>query len=196
MYTPKPFSITDESEIHRFIEANAFGQLISTVNGRFTSTHMPFLLSDDKSKLYGHMARQNPQWQHLSGQEVMITLEGAHDYISPNWYLNKGVPTWNYQAAHAYGNASIIDSNESLALVLKKLTEKYESNFEKPWIPDYDPKMLNAIVGIEINITEIQCKYKLSQNKPREERENIASNLKQQGSMRLSESMTSELNRN
>ncbi len=93
MYIPKHFEITDKDEIFSFVEANAFGQLISNVSGRFFSTHLPFLLSEDRSKIVGHMALQNPQHAEIDGQEVLITLEGAHDYISPSWYRGPGVPT-------------------------------------------------------------------------------------------------------
>ena len=93
MYIPKHFEITDKSEIFAFVEANAFGQLISNVDGRLYSTHLPFLLSKDRYKITGHLALQNPQLAEIDMQEVLVTLEGAHDYISPAWYSSPGVPT-------------------------------------------------------------------------------------------------------
>ena len=103
MYIPKHFEVTDEDEIFAFIEENAFGQLISHVKGRLFSTHLPFLLSENRKKIVGHLAGKNPQQSELEGQEVLVSLEGPHDYISPAWYSSPGVPTWNYQAVHVYG---------------------------------------------------------------------------------------------
>jgi transcriptional regulator len=90
MYIPKHFEVTDEGEIFSFIEANAFGQLVSSVARRPFSTHMPFLVSSDKKKMIGHVAKQNPQYSEIDGQEVLITLQGPHDYISPSWYSSPG----------------------------------------------------------------------------------------------------------
>ena len=95
MYVPEHFEVTDADEIFAFVAANAFGQLISKVDGRFFSTHIPFLLSADRTKLLGHMARPNPQHLELDNQQVLVTFQGPHDYISPAWYASPGVPTWN-----------------------------------------------------------------------------------------------------
>ena len=189
MYIPKQFEVHNTEEAFKFIEANAFGQLISTTKGRPVSTHMPFLLSEDKQHIYGHLAIQNPQQTELEGQEVLVSLEGPHDYISPTWYLGPGVPTWNYQAVHLYGKAKVFTESQKLQWVVNSLTEKYESGLPNPWTPEYNPKMLNAIVGIEIEINEMQAQFKLSQNKSQEERINIIKNLEQHGSAKLSEAM-------
>ena len=173
MYIPRHFQETDKDKIVDFIEANAFGQLVSITNGKITSTHMPFLLSDDNTKLLGHLALQNPQHEGLDGQEVLITLEGPHDYISPSWYTKPGVPTWNYQAVHIYGNCKVFSESEKLKSIVNSLTGKYEAGFESPWQPDYNPAMLKAIIGVEILISDIQCKFKLSQNRTTEERQQV-----------------------
>ena len=189
MYIPKPFEITDDSEKFVFIQANAFGQLISQLNGKLFSTYMPFLLSEDKTKIYGHLAIANPQHTQLAGQEVLITLEGAHGYVSPSWYNSPGVPTWNYQAVHIYGICSLINDVEKLKLIVDALTNKYESAFEQPWQTEYKAAMLNAIVGVEISISEIQCKYKLSQNRPKEDQQKVATQLKSNGHVALAAAM-------
>ena len=98
MFIPNSFKVTDEKEIFSFIKANAFGQLISSKNDRILSSHIPFLLSDDKTKLIGHLTKVNPQVADIENRQVLISLQGAHDYISPSWYEGAGVPTWNYQA--------------------------------------------------------------------------------------------------
>jgi transcriptional regulator len=189
VYIPKPFEVTDKVEIFAFVEVNAFGQLISNVGGKLFSTHMPFLLSHDKTKIIGHLALQNPQHTDLNGQKVLVTLQGPHDYISPSWYASPGVPTWNYQAVHVYGKASVFSSVEKLRTVVEDLTEKYESTFPQPWSPEYNAAKLNAIVGVEITISEIQCKYKLSQNRSAQDRKQVITHLNEIGSHELASSM-------
>ena len=189
MYIPKHFEVTDKDEIFAFVEANAFGQLISNVNGRLFSTHLPFLFSEDRSKIIGHLALQNRQHTEIDGQEVLITLEGAHDYISPAWYSSPGVPTWNYQAVHIYGECTVFREAEELQNIVNSLTNKYEAKFEKPWQPEYKTSMLGAIVGVEVTINEIQCKYKLSQNRPPQDRSQIVNQLKAVGSNGLAKAM-------
>ncbi|MCL4143786.1 UNVERIFIED_CONTAM: hypothetical protein GTU68_067128 [Idotea baltica] len=189
MYIPKYFEVTDDTEISSFIEANAFGQLISSVDGRPFATHMPFLLSDDRQTLIGHIAKSNPQHLSINKQEVLITLQGPHDYISPSWYTSPGVPTWNYQAAHIYGVCKIFKDTERLKHIVDSLTNKYESGFEEPWQSDYKAAMLGAIVGLEIDIKEIQCKYKLSQNRSSEDKQQVIQQLEELESSRLAKAM-------
>ena len=189
MYLPTHFEITDPQEIQSFIEANAFGQLISTVNGRPFSTHMPFLVDANCTKLYGHLAKPNPQCLAIDQQEVLITLDGAHDYISPSWYATPGVPTWNYQTVHIYGTCKHIDEPTKIADIIHALTAKYEAEFASPWQPTYPPAALGAIVGIEISITQIQCKYKLSQNRSPQDQQQVIEQLEQRGSVKLAEAM-------
>ncbi len=189
MYIPKYFEITDKQEILAFIEANSFGQIISSVDNRTFATHLPFLISADNRQLIGHLAKQNPQWKSISGQEVLITFQGPHDYISPSWYSSPSVPTWNYQAVHVYGKCRIFDSADRLKQVVDSLAAKYEAGFEQPWQPEYRASMLQAIVGMEIEITDIQCKYKLNQNRPIQDQLEVARQLKTRGSAMLSEAM-------
>jgi transcriptional regulator len=189
MYIPRHFEVTDDDEIFAFIEANAFGQIISSLQGKLFSTHIPFLLSSDKQKLVGHLAKQNPQHSDMDKQEVLVTLQGPHAYISPSWYKSPGVPTWNYQAVHIYGVCEVFDDHEIIKTIVDTLTRKYESSFQNPWQPDYKTPMLGAIVGIEVTIKEIQCKYKLSQNRPAEDREQVIERLEITGSIRLAKTM-------
>lgn len=189
MYIPKHFEVTDSEEIFSFIEANAFGQLISSVEGRLFSTHIPFLVSEDRCRLIGHVAKQNPQWESIDGQEVLVTLQGPHDYISPSWYASPGVPTWNYQAVHVYGKCKAFHDAKKLKSVVDTLTGKYESPFEKPWKPNYVETMLKGIVGLEIEITEIQCKYKLNQNRSEQDQAQVVRQLEEGGSSQLSQAM-------
>jgi len=191
MFIPKSFHITDKEEIFAFIQANAFGQLISSKDGRLLSSHIPFLVSEDKTKLIGHLAKMNPQAQDIEEQQVLISLQGAHDYISPSWYEGAGVPTWNYQAVHIYGECKTFNEAEALKVVVNSLSEKYESAFEEPWQPNYKAAMLGAIIGFEVTINDIQAAYKLSQNKSDTDRERVIKELENLGSNELATAMKS-----
>lgn len=185
MYIPEHYKVTDEQKVLAFIKDNAFGQLISTVNGKPFSTHIPFYLANDGQTLVCHMAKNNPQWEGLEDQVVLVTFQGPNDYISPSWYDSPGVPTWNYQAAHVYGTAKLITEPAQLKTIVEELTRQYESVFETPWMPEYSESMLNAIAGIEIDITEIQCQFKLSQNRSEQDREQVIEQLINKGSTEL-----------
>lgn len=189
MYIPGNFQITNEAEIIDFINKNAFGQLVSNVKGRLFATHLPVLLSEDKKHLIGHLARANPQHLELDGQEVLVTLAGPHGYISPSWYENPGVPTWNYQAVHIYARARVFDDREKLMGVVEALTMKYEQEQAEPWRPAYNEAMLNAIIGLELEIEEIQCKFKLGQNRVQEDIAGAVKKLRSTGAAELAAAM-------
>ena len=189
MYIPRHFEVTDDDQIIAFIEANGFGQLISSVQGKLFSSHIPFLLSSDRLKLVGHLAKQNPQHNDIDNQEVLVSLQGPHSYISPSWYSSPGVPTWNYQAVHIYGVCQVFVDREKIKLLVDSLTRKYESSFQIPWQPDYKASMLGAIIGIEVTIDDIQCKFKLSQNRPAEDKEQVIEQLSKSGSINLASAM-------
>jgi transcriptional regulator len=193
MYTPKPFRIDDKDKVLAFIRANAFGQLVSINNGRITSSHLPFLFNESNTNLLCHVAKQNAQWKDIEGQEVLITFEGVHGYISPTWYKTSGVPTWNYQAAHVYGTAHIISDETLVKDMVNKLTAIYESEQEQPWKPEYKDSLLQAIVGIEVRITDIQYKFKMGQNRSKEDRVNVIQALEKQGVSKLAQVMKDNL---
>ncbi len=192
MYIPKHFAVTNSDEIFKFIRENSFGQLISSVEGRLFCSHLPFILSDDQKFLFCHLAKKNQQWESIEGQEVLVTFQGAHDYISPSWYSTPGVPTWNYQVVHIYGKCLIISETEQLAAIVNQLSRINESSFQKPWSPEYKESMLNAIVGLKIKISEVQCKYKLSQNRSEQDRGNVATKLEEKGAVSLSHAIKNE----
>jgi len=193
MYVPSHFSVTEQEEIFSFLDANAFGQLISIADQRLTASHLPFLVTDDRNHLHCHLARQNRHWQTLEDQQVLITFQGPHDYISPSWYQTPGVPTWNYQALHIYGRCRVFDEPEAVAAVVEALSTRYESGFDKPWEPQYRDAMLKAIVGVEIQIEELQCKYKLSQNRPSQDHQPVIDKLDDLGSESLVQAMRKTL---
>lgn len=176
MHVPGPFRVDDSAALYEFVQKYNFGQLVSQVEGRLFSTHLPFLFDKDRQTLTCHLARANPQWREIESQEVMVTFQGPHGYISPSWYTGPGVPTWNYQVVHAYGACRLLNENEVHHL-LHELTEYHESQIASSWQVDYDPSMLKAIVGLEISVSEFQGKFKLSQNRSASDRQGVMENL-------------------
>ncbi len=189
MYIPKHFSITDNQEIFAFIEAHAFGQLISTLNGQLYVSHVPFAVCKNAQSLVCHIAKSNQQWQEIEAQEMLVTFQGNHAYVSPSWYESPGVPTWNYQAVHVYGRPRLITDSLALKNIVEQLSETYESNLDSSWKPEYKANLIELIVGIEIQISEIQCKYKLSQNRSEIDRHNVIKALQKNGATELAEEM-------
>jgi transcriptional regulator len=171
MYIPKVHRNTDDAEIKAFIQRHGFAILINQTNGKLWGTHIPLQLADG-NKLHGHISKGNPQWKNFAnGEEVLAIFSGPHAYISSSWYDHENVPTWNYIAVHVYGTIRVIEGEELYAS-LKHLVDKYEQHSEHPvsmekMDPEYVQKHLNALVGFEISITQIEAAYKLSQNRDR-----------------------------
>lgn len=185
MYIPKHFLETDLEKIKKNIHENSFGTLVSTVDELPFATHLPFFLEENKSEkgtLFGHLAIANPQWKNLEEKEVLVIFNEAHSYISPNWFDDFGVPTWNYTAVHVYGKVKLVREEKALFEILEKLTKFNEKDFPIPWKPEMPEKVkqsyLKAIVGFKIEVTKIFGKSKLSQNHTAERRKKIIDNLK------------------
>ncbi|GAB2510974.1 FMN-binding negative transcriptional regulator [Microbulbifer agarilyticus] len=189
MYTPKHFSVSERQELLRFMQEHGFAQLVSNQGDRPEANHLPFLVSQDGERLLCHLARQNPQLEQIDGQQVLVIFSGPHAYISPRWYNSPGVPTWNFQAVHVYGTARTFTDDARLTSVVNQLSEKYEAGAASPWQPEYPQKMLRAIVGVEIEITEIQGKYKLSQNRPTEDHQKMIEALNAEGETSMAEAI-------
>lgn len=182
MYKPKYVTNEDRKELHAFIRKNSFGILINQVDGKPWATHIPFTLSEDGSKLTSHISRGNQQWKHfLPDQEVLVIFSGPHSYVSSSWYNHENVPTWNYIAVHVYGTIRIIEGDE-LKNALKKLMDHYEADSSHPvsmenMTPSYIEKEIRGIVAFEITISQIEAAYKLSQNREKEDYENVITEL-------------------
>lgn len=192
MYVPRHFKHDVDASVFKFIEDNGFAQLISSVNDLPEVTFVPVLLSDDKTKLICHVANQNPQAKIADGQTVLVSFSGPHGYISPSWYESAGVPTWNYQAVNVYGTVTKSTNPERLTQLVNQLTDKYERYYDVPWQPEYPDKMLRAITLLEIAITDIQAKSKLSQNRSQVDQVNVVNALKKAGNTKLAEAMKRE----
>ena len=185
MYLPEQFKETSPERIAALIESHSFGMLVTAPGGAPFVSHLPFIYdqsSGQKGRIFCHMARANPQWQHLSAAaEALVIFQGPHAYVSPSWYSSPGVPTWNYAVAHLRGKPRIIDSEFELESLLERLTRAHESNMPEPWSAELADerraKLLNAIVGIEIEVAEIQAKFKVSQNRPMEDQRSVIEHL-------------------
>jgi transcriptional regulator len=187
MYSPSYNQLEDRAEILEFMRANSFVVLVTGTGGELHASHLPVQVnpSDSSLVLDMHMARANPQWQQFFDDEVLVVFSGPHAYVSPRWYAEEErVPTWNYAAVHAYGVPRVIDDKK----------RKYEAQrslialLDPQWLPRFDalPKeyvdrMLNGIVNFEIPVTRLQTRWKLSQNRSRDEQNRIAIELEKSG---------------
>lgn len=186
MYTPRYFRVDDPRLIQDFIRDNNFGILLSSdASGLIHDTHTPFLISEEGATLSGHLARANEQWKSWTNpQPVRVIFHGPHCYISPSFYQSEfNVPTWNYTAVSITGNLSLIQEPSEQMQLLQDLSEFQEAGFPRPWsIDDSDSryqKMLAALIFFHIEITQIEAKYKLNQNKSEEDQLSVVRHLLQ-----------------
>lgn len=172
MYIPDQNKNGNIEEIKKFLRQNAFGILISQVNRKPWATHIPLELEVDENGndiLVGHIAKANPQWKEFTeNEEVLCIFNGPHAYISSSWYKEEEVPTWNYIAVHVYGKLEILNETALMAS-LHRLVDKYEAHSKYPVslknMSSNTLKQVRGIVGFRIKISDIQGKYKLSQNR-------------------------------
>jgi transcriptional regulator len=184
MYIPEHFRERHHSDTIGFMRANPFAILISsTADGPF-ATHLPLAIREDGERviLRGHVAKANPHWQHLERDpHCMVIFHGPHAYISPtNYEIHESVPTWNYGAVHAYGNARVFSAADELLGVLHELIPMFEPAYAEQWASlseTYRERMLSHIVGFEITVTKLEAKFKLSQNRTHREQENVITSL-------------------
>jgi transcriptional regulator len=176
LYNPPHFRVDDRARLVRFMEENGFATLVSHGTTGLCVSHVPLLVDaqGDDLRLVGHVARNNGQWQSLeAADEVLAIFHGPHAYVSPTWYVNHpSVPTWNYAVVHAHGKARLTDE-AGLHDIVTRLSSRYEAGNAKPWRLSDQPAafvsgMLQNIVGFEIEVTRLEGKFKLSQNRPAE----------------------------
>ncbi|MFD1397031.1 FMN-binding negative transcriptional regulator [Kroppenstedtia eburnea] len=188
MYIPKKYKVTDVNELLDFVETNAFATIVTMKDNKPIATHLPLRLSkkEDTYYLTGHFAYGNPQWRTLAeNDQVLVMFQGPHAYISSSWYSHEDVPTWDYQAVHIYGKASVLEKEE-LVKDLTGMLEKYEAHREHPVLwdtlsPSLLERELKGIVGFQVKIEDIQASYKSSQNKNDTDFHNIIENLHKEG---------------
>ncbi|MGX5913231.1 FMN-binding negative transcriptional regulator [Aliidiomarina sp. Khilg15.8] len=192
MYVPRHFEETDTHTLQQHIRDYGFGLLIVADENGIEANHVPFYLnceqSDSPGLLQCHVARNNPVWKRLvAGVKVLVVFQGPDAYVSPSWYPSKAengrvVPTWNYLAVHAEGDARVIEDPSWLHHHLRQLTDQHESGMNEPWAVDDAPaefteRLVKAIVGIEIEIETLTGKLKASQNLPENNREGVKTGL-------------------
>lgn len=182
MYIPAANHIDDHQKAFALIESYGFATVVSQKDGIPWASHLPVLL-DRKEALVGrlrsHMARANEQWQHFDPtKEVLSIFHGPHSYISPSWYASTiAVPTWNYATVHVYGFPRIESDREFLRRIVDDTTEKYERKMENPWkmeLPENTMDgLMKSIVGFSIEISRIETKFKLGQNRSKEDQSSM-----------------------
>ena len=205
MYIPAHFAETRPEALHDILRAHPLGMLVTHGDGGLDADHIPFELdasAGPHGALLAHVARANTLWQRCpTGTPVMVVFRGAEAYVSPSWYPSKHethrqVPTWNYEVVHAHGTLTVHDDARFLRRLLAQLTRRHEAAEPKPWkmgdsAPDYRDAMLRNIVGIEIAITALVGKVKLSQNREERDRLGAAGTLDARGQQALAHAMRS-----
>jgi transcriptional regulator len=195
MYIPRWFKEDRLSVLHEAIERISFGTLVTNSIRGLLASHIPMLIDGTRGEygtLLGHIARGNSQWRDSSPEtEALAMFVGTDAYISPTWYATtkqtgKVVPTWDYIAVHAHGRARFYDDSTKLLELVTRLTKKQEASFEEPWEvskapADYIASELKTIVGFEMPITRIEGKWKMSQNRSKEDRGGAVRGLNELG---------------
>jgi transcriptional regulator len=206
MYVPAHFAV-DEAAVHELLARHGAADLVTLTDEGLVATMLPFLYvpatatangsaghgSLGFGALHGHVARNNPQWKLPARGEALVIVRGPDAYISPTFYATKAehgrvVPTWNYVTAHVYGEFVVHDDAEWTESVVRRLTQKHEAG-DHPWSVDDAPRayvagQLRAIVGVELVISRIEAKAKLSQNRSDEDIAGVIAGLRDRGDAR------------
>jgi len=190
MYLPKHFEQTDRAQLASLIAAHPLATLVTRQGEGFSADHIPLVFDATQGEhglLRGHVARANPLWREAAGVEVLVVFSGPQAYISPSWYPSKAasgkvVPTWNYAVVHARGPLRAIEDAPWLHAFVSALTQRQEGPRVQPWQvgdapDDYVQQMLGAIVGIEIPLTSLVGKWKVSQNRSNADRLGVVAGL-------------------
>jgi transcriptional regulator len=189
MYIPDHFRVSDPDRLHAFVRAHPFATLITAAGGEIEVSHIPLFLDVARSQLRGHVARANPHWKAIAdGLAALAIFHGPQAYVTPQSYPSKRahgrvVPTWNYAVVHVSGLARTVTDRAWLAANVNELSDQQEAAFAHAWAvkdapDDYIDKLLGGIVGIEMAISGIEGKFKLSQNRAAPDRAGVIAELK------------------
>lgn len=184
MYVPAHFRADDPTELRRMMRAHPFATLVTTgPDGAPFATHLPLLVEEDAEGgalwLRSHLARANPHWKYFlpSASETLAIFHGPHALVHANWYdSSPNVPTWNYAAVHAYGHARLIEEAAAVRGIAYRLVAQHTPDM-RPIPPEFEAKLLAAVVTFEIPVARLEGKRKLSQNKSPADRENVVRSL-------------------
>src|SRR5204862_6937552 len=196
MYSPPYNRIEDRAELLAFLRANSLAVLVTR---GLSASHLRVKVREKESELIldMHMARANPQWQDVFGDEALVVFSGPHAYVSPRWYEEtERVPTWNYAAVHAYGIPKLVTDEAAKHASQRRLV----ATMDPEWLPRFDALsenyvsgMLNGIVNFQIPVTRIETRWKLSQNRGRRGMELIVAELEKAGETALAALMRKHL---
>jgi transcriptional regulator len=192
MYVPEPFASADMRLARALVEAHAFGTLVAgPTDGAFEITHVPFVLdpSEPFGRLRAHVAKANPISAMLERPVPVVALFlGPHGYVTPRWYEHPAdnVPTWNYAAVHVHGTATRLDDERDVRRLLADLSARYERDTAEAWTPESLPperleRLLRGITAFAIEVTRVESKRKLSQNKSPADRAGVIAGLRSMG---------------
>jgi transcriptional regulator len=178
VYVPAHFA-ADDTTVRALLSHPGAADLVTMTPDGLVATFLPFVFDPavgEHGALLGHLARTNDQWRHPVVGDALVIVHGPDAYISPNWYASKAehgrvVPTWNYVTAHVYGELRVHDDVEWLDALVRRLTARHEAGEPRPWAVDDAPAafvagQLRAIVGVELVISRVEAKVKMSQNRP------------------------------
>ena len=193
MYRPAHFATDEPAALAALMRAHPLATLVHRRDGGLDADPIPLLHDAAPSpeaphgRLRGHVARANPLWRTAGGSEVLAVFHGPQAYVTPSWYPSKAathkvVPTWNYAVVHAHGRLHAVEDAAWLHALVTRLTDTHEARRAQPWAvsdapPDYVAQMLRAIVGIEIAVTRLEGKFKLSQNRSTPDRQGVVDGL-------------------
>jgi len=199
MYVPAHFAEDRIPVLHDAIRGHGFATLVTMTSNGLIASHLPMLVNPEPTPygtLIGHLARPNPQTREVIGEALAI-FHGPEGYITPSYYATKRetgkvVPTWNYSAIHAYGTLRFFDDRARLLEIVTSLTDHHEIKRAAPWAvsdapEDFVQGMLNGIIGLELTLTRLQGKWKMSQNRPEADRDGVVDGLRQDGRRDLAE---------
>ena len=196
MYIPRHFEETRVEVLHELIRAHPLAALVVNTPDGLDANHLPFEIDPEPAPfgvLRGHVARSNSVWRQISPDvQALAIFQGHNAYVSPSWYpsrqeTGKVVPTWNYAVVHAYGRLRVIEDRTWLRRLVERLTNEHERTLENPWNVSEAPanfidEQLNAIVGLEMPIERIIGKWKVSQNRVRQDQDGVVEALQQNNS--------------
>ena len=206
MYVPAHFA-PDAAQVDELLRNHGAADLVTLTEQGLVATMLPFIYvppagprpAGELGALHGHLARNNDQWKLDSVGEALAIVRGPDAYISPGWYASKTehgrvVPTWNYITAHVYGRFVVHDDPAWTEDLVRRLTTKHEARRDHPWSVDDAPRpfvegQLRAIVGVELQITRIEAKAKLSQNRPPADVEGVIAGLRERGDKEMADAV-------
>jgi transcriptional regulator len=195
MYLPTQFKEESVPAMHAAIAQARIGTLVTMSEDGMEASHVPMLVDESPAPygtLIGHISKGNPQWRRTKTDVPALAMFlGPNAYITPNWYATKRqtgkvVPTWNYVAVHAYGTVRFFDDADELLVLVTRLTRMHEGGRTDPWAvtdapADFIQAQLKGIVGFALPIARLEGKWKMSQNRPAEDRAGVVEGLRREG---------------